>query len=288
MEIRDFKQFFINELKENYSVNEILVLVEMVLEKILSLSRTQILIHQNLVIENTDLNSIKTILKRLKNNEPIQYILGEADFYGLKFGVNPSTLIPRQETEELVDLIVKKHQTVDAKILDIGTGSGCIAISIAKNCVSAQISAIDISAKALETAKLNAKNNDCKVDFQPFDILNWETNDFFFGKKFDVIVSNPPYIRKSEKELMKKNVLDFEPSSALFVENDDALIFYRKITKFAKLHLEPNGFLYFEINEAFGSETAQLLMNESFTNVKIMNDLNEKNRIVYGQTSEKI
>ncbi|ESU19636.1 hemK protein [Flavobacterium cauense R2A-7] len=225
----------------------------------------------------------ENVVAQLKEQRPIQYILGETEFYGLPFYVNEHTLIPRQETEELVDWIVKGNLKIerlkDLKILDIGTGTGCIAISLAKNLPNAKVFAMDVSDKALAVAKRNAERNEVTINFIHQSIL--ETNDL--GETFDIIVSNPPYVRNLEKEEIKKNVLDYEPHLALFVEDNDALLFYRKITELAIKNLSENGQLYFEINQYLGNEMVQLLQQHNFKDVELRKDIYGNDRMMKGK-----
>jgi len=280
MNLQQLKNKYFDELKQLYDSREIVVFIELILEHHFSFSRTDLLMRGNKEFDQHQIELLLTILERLKQSEPIQYILGEAHFYGFVFKVNPHTLIPRQETEELIYLITKTLTIKNPTILDIGTGSGCIAITLKKELPQAEVFAIDFSHKALEMALLNATNNKANVHFSELDILNWQKQESLPFDKFDVIVSNPPYIRQSEKPLMHSNVLNFEPASALFVEDSDALVFYREIAKFASCFLKPQGKLFYEINEAFGTETAELLNSLDFENTLIHNDLNGKNRFV--------
>lgn len=225
--------------------------------------------------QQTQLSAIQT---RLMAHEPWQYVVGEADFYGLKFNVSPSVLIPRPETEELVQYIKQtlKHHS-NLSILDIGTGSGCIPITLKKALPTAQISAIDISNAALQVAQQNAARHETPINFQEIDILNpqqWQQLD-----TYQVIVSNPPYIPTAEKNLMRKNVLDFEPHLALFVANDDPLLFYRTIAQFAQTHLNKGGFLFFEINEYCSEAVQEMLKTEGFANIVIEKDFSDKDRM---------
>jgi release factor glutamine methyltransferase len=239
----------------------------------------RITISQNLytVVSGKKYEKFLKAITRLKNYEPIQYIIGDTEFYGLVFKVNPSVLIPRPETEELVDWIIKDCED-DKKIniLDIGTGSGCIAISLAKNLPNAKVFALDVSNEALKTANQNAINNGVEVEFIEADILSYNSLDI----QFDLIVSNPPYVRELEKQMMSANVLDHEPHLALFVEDDDALLFYRKITDVAADILKPNGQLFFEINESLGESTKQLLDNSNYKNIELKKDIFEKDRMI--------
>jgi release factor glutamine methyltransferase len=226
----------------------------------------------------------------LKKEKPLQYIVGETEFYGLPFLVNENTLIPRPETEELVELIIKSYNlqptTYNPKILDIGTGSGCIAISLAKNITNSQVFAIDVSEKALTTAKKNAEINEVTINFIQADILkvddleNLSNSNSKLPSQYDVIVSNPPYVRNLEKSEIKPNVLEYEPHLALFVDDSDALLFYRKIAELAKKNLKENGKLYFEINQYLGKETVELLENLGFNDVVLKKDIYGNDRII--------
>jgi release factor glutamine methyltransferase len=222
---------------------------------------------------------LSKIEERLLKYEPWQYIVGEADFYELKFKVTPAVLIPRPETEELVYWIhktVKRQSAVS--ILDIGTGSGCIPITLKHKLPNAEISAVDISEEALKTAKFNAKKNNVDVGFRKLDILSKKAR-----KKlpdFDVIVSNPPYIPNQEKKLMRENVLKYEPHLALFVENENPTVFYHEIALFAKKHLNENGYLFFEINEFYGRAIIEMLIKEGFKNIQMEKDLTGKDRMI--------
>lgn len=226
----------------------------------------------------------ENIIERLNTNEPIQYILGETEFYGRRFLVNDSVLIPRPETEELVKYIVDKQQNQfpvtnnHLQILDIGTGSGCIAISLAKELPNFKVTAYDISEKALETAKKNAELNKADVTFEKVDILNPLFT--IHHSPFTIIVSNPPYVTKQEIGRMQKNVLDFEPHLALFVEDSEPLIFYEAIANFAFNNLTNNGLVAVEINEVLGEETAEVFRRKEFSEVEIIKDIHQKDRFV--------
>ena len=218
-------------------------------------------------------------LEQLRKGKPVQYITGETEFYGLSFQVDESVLIPRPETEELVDLIIKEaRNTVKAPlhILDIGTGSGCIAICLKKNLPDSRVAAMDISGDALRIANKNAINNAVDIDFIKDDILEALTT----GSVYDIIVSNPPYITQREKETMHTNVLAYEPHVALFVTDERPLIFYEAIANFAKHSLKSGGFLFFEINENYGKETRDMLMSKQFVDIALINDMQGKNRII--------
>ena len=261
---------FLSEIN-NFSSREITSFAYLSIEKILGYSKSDCIIHSNQELNNDNIISFENIINDLKQNIPIQYILGEAHFYDLKFKVNSSTLIPRGETEELVQYILIHDFT---SVLDIGTGSGCIAISIAKNSNS-KITAIDNSIEALEIAKSNAILNSVKINFVLSDVFNFSDT-----KKYDLIVSNPPYVLESEKKIMDKNVLDYEPHNALFVSDNDPLVYYNEIAKIATNNLNKNGLLFFEINENYSKQIIELLSNLNFVDIELKKDINGRDRII--------
>jgi release factor glutamine methyltransferase len=280
MLIKEYREVFKKELIPIYDEKEIESFFYIILEKNHKLKRIDLALHPEIEINENQLNIWEAILTELKNQKPIQYILGETFFYGLRFEVNENTLIPRPETEELVDWIISENKKAghfkNPKILDIGTGSGCIAISIAKNHPNAKVFAIDISEKALEVAKKNAKLNEVSIAFLQKNILETVS----LEQDFDIIVSNPPYVRNLEKEEINKNVLEFEPHLALFVEDNDALLFYSKIATLAKKNLTPNGKLFFEINQYLGKETVELLQKTGFKNIELRKDIYGNDRMI--------
>lgn len=280
MLLKNYKSEFIKALSSLYDEMEIESFFYIILEQFHNKKRIDLALQPEMEMDALQLLRWETVLSELKKEKPIQYILGETEFYGLRFRVNENTLIPRPETEELVELIISDNQitknTNSLTILDIGTGSGCIAICLAKNLSNAKVSAIDVSEKALEMAKKNAEINEVNVNFILADVLKLST----LQEKYDVIVSNPPYVRNLEKHEIKPNVLEFEPHLALFVEDDDALIFYRKIAELALKNVLENGKLYFEINQYLGKETVELLENLGFKNVKLIKDIYENDRMV--------
>ena len=287
MLIKDYKNTFHKELTLIYDEQEIESFFYIVLDKIHQMKRIDLALNSEAVMDYNHLRRWKNIASDLKEQKPIQYILGETEFYGLRFLVNENILIPRPETEELVALIINEEarsnkQKAGFKILDIGTGSGCIAITLAKNIPTAIVFAIDISEKALATAEKNAELNEVKVTFLQKNIL--ETPDL--GQQFDIIVSNPPYVRNLEKAEIKPNVLEYEPHLALFVEDTDALLFYRKIGQLAKKTLTPHGQLYFEINQYLGKETVQLLKDLGFKNVELNKDVYGNDRMIKCQNAD--
>jgi release factor glutamine methyltransferase len=265
------------ELETIYTLRECESIAFILIEYVLNYSKTQVQLNKTEKINQDQYNQILEYLSELKMNKPIQYVLGEAYFYDLVFNVNPFTLIPRPETEELVHAIISENTEHELSILDIGTGSGCIPICLAKFLKSAEVDSVDISNKAIETAKKNAELNQEQVNFYNRDFLQWEN---FEWKKYDIIVSNPPYVTEAEKEKMEKNVLNFEPHTALFVSNEDPLIFYRKIAEFAIIYLKEKGKLYFEINENLGNSMIELLLNKGFLDVQLRKDINGKDRIL--------
>lgn len=262
MLISEFKNRFFSELKGEYPEEEIGSFFYLLSEAFLELSRLQLALDPSRELFEAEISRFEEALQRLKIHEPIQHITGETEFFGLKFSVNKNVLIPRPETEELVEWILADlaSEEKEINILDIGTGSGCIAISLAKYLPGAQVFAIDISEAALEVAKENAESNGVSLEFRQEDILKLEE----LPQKFEVIVSNPPYVRELERAEMQKNVLDYEPDSALYVKDQNPLVFYDKITKLAQHSLKTGGFLYFEINQYLGIETEELLKNAGF------------------------
>ena len=263
--------YFIKQLNGIVQESEIISLAYISIDFLLGYNRSDCIIHSDKDITSDVSGRLKQIIVELKTNKPIQQIIGEAEFYGLKFEVNDQTLIPRPETEELVQWILE-HKFTSA--LDIGTGSGCIAIALKKN-KDAEITAIDVSESALWVAKENAKINEVEINFLLQDILKTTTL-----PKVDVIISNPPYILDMEKKLMLANVLDNEPHLALFVPNNNPLLFYKKIADLAFKSLSKKGLLFFEINEQFGKETVAILCAIGFVDIKLKKDINDKHRMI--------
>jgi len=288
MTIKHYRDYFIQELTPLYDVGEAESFFYLILEAKHQLKRVDIALQPDLAFSETELKTWSSILEQLKKEIPIQYILGVTHFYGLEFEVNSAVLIPRPETEELVDWIIQSRnfgtklnpeiseQNSKLNILDIGTGSGCIAVALAKNLPNAQVFALDVSEQALATAKKNAEKNQVHLSFIHQSIL--ETEDL--AQEFDIIVSNPPYVRELEKHEIKNNVLDNEPHLALFVEDNDALIFYRKIAQLAQKNLKSEGQLYFEINQYLGKETLNLLLEMGFKNCELRQDIYGNDRMI--------
>jgi len=282
MTLKEFRLFFTNALKEKYPKTEIAAFFFLLLENKLNLQRIDTVLKPDFIIDDTILSELKSTVKRLQKEEPIQYILGETEFYGLPFIVNKNTLIPRPETEELVEWIlleIAKIQgciTPTLSVLDIGTGTGCIPISLAKNLTDVKITAIDISPEALKVAKQNATLNNVEITFLEMDILKTHQ----LEKQYDIIVSNPPYVRELEKAEIKNNVLQNEPHLALFVEDHTPLIFYAKIADLAKQCLTKEGILFFEINQYLGKETIEMLEQKGFKNIALKKDVFGNDRMI--------
>ena len=312
MLLKEFKNHFSQQLATIYPKNEVDSFFFLLIEKELDLQRIDLALNNKLSISEEKFKHLSNALSRLKSQEPIQYILGETTFFDLHLNLSKDTLIPRPETEELVEWIINDYKNSllaersrsqqlneNMSILDIGTGSGCIPISLKKNIVKASVSAIDVSENALAIAIENATINDVDINYIQQDILTAESLDFIANKikqsqninevtssktpqndiKFDIIVSNPPYVRELEKEEINPNVLDNEPHIALFVKNNDPLLFYKKIADLAKSHLKPNGLLYFEINQYLGKETVSMLSEKGFT-TELRKDLFGNDRMI--------
>ncbi len=283
MKIKQYRTQFIKELAPFYDAYEAESFFYLILEDKHQLRQIDLALNHELAFDENDFVIWDELLKQLKKEVPIQYLLGKTNFYGLDFEVNEDVLIPRPETEELVEWIINENASRDKnkkmRILDIGTGTGCIAISLAKNLPNAEVFGIDVSKKAIETAKRNAISNNVDVTFMFLNILETEE----FTCQFDIIVSNPPYVRNLEKVEIKKNVLDYEPHLALFVEDNDPLIFYRKIASLAQKGLQQKGKLYFEINQYLGKEMIDLLENMNFQNVELRKDIYDNDRMISGK-----
>lgn len=279
MTLQHLKERFYFQLDGNYPKEELQSFFSILSQHILNYTRLDTLLKAEEELQGSQIAFFEDAIERLKNYEPVQYIIGAAEFYGIPFKVNPSTLIPRPETEELVEWILESEAVTslhDFQILDIGTGSGCIAIALSKHLETAQVEAIDISEKTLATARENALMNEVDVNFSKMDILKTTQ----LPKTYDIIVSNPPYVRDLEKAQMQPNVLVHEPAGALFVSDQDPLLFYRKIGELAMKYLKPNGTLYFEINEYLGGEMQELLEKQGFYTIEIKKDIFGKDRMM--------
>jgi release factor glutamine methyltransferase len=266
-----------NELRQIYPPGEIQGISELIFENLLNYSKTDLLLNSNTKISKLIYNQITEIINQLLKNKPIQYILGEAWFYGLKLEVSPEVLIPRQETEELVKWVIDECGSRYLELIDLGTGSGCIAIALALNLPNSKVHAMDISERAVQMAEKNAFVNNADVKFFVGDIFNPL---FEKSKKFDIIVSNPPYVTESEKPRIDKNVLHYEPVAALFVPDHNSLIYYKAIAALAREALTPGGRLYLEINESKSEDIEELLIRSKFSQIEIRKDINGKFRMV--------
>ena len=279
MKLKDLKIDFITKLSVTYHKEEVLSFFKILCEEYLNITPTKLLLVGEELINKEQFDMFSKVMIRLLNEEPIQYILNTTSFYGLDFICTPSALIPRPETEELVDWILKSEKN-KISILDIGTGTGCIPISLAKNNTDYTVSALDISDAGLELAKDNAQKNEVDISFISADIFSYTSD-----KKYDLIVSNPPYVRNLEKIKIQNNVLNFEPPLALFVDDDDPLVFYRAILEFAKSNLSEKGSVYFEINENLFNEMESLLASYRFSEIELKKDVFGKYRFIRGLKS---
>lgn len=277
--VKELKNRIIRELEGLYPDRERISLAEILIQNFTGLDKNRIISEPELKLDDHDETIILQKLDELKQHKPVQYVSGKAFFYDFELEVSPAVLIPRPETEELVNWLSDDYEFVSGlRILDIGTGSGCIIISLGKILKDNYLAAVDISEEALAIAGRNANNLSVPVDLIKMDILDegqWEQ-----AGKFDVIISNPPYVRESEKQVMNANVLDYEPHKALFVPDEDPLLFYKAISGFSKKHLQPGGALYLEINENLGREIVDLLNNEGFGKVTLKKDMQGKDRMV--------
>lgn len=285
MLLKDVQQLFHLELDAIYGKDEVDSFFFLSNEHYLNNPRFQLALQPEFTITKVETDIFFKVLEDLKQQIPIQYILGETEFYGLPLKVNKHVLIPRPETEELVDLIIRSHtkRSNPLKILDIGAGSGCIGVALAKNLPNAKVYALDVSKEAIKIAKQNAEFNNVEISFIEGDILNassWKLE--FKDLEFDCIVSNPPYVRELEKAEIQPNVLDNEPHLALFVDDHNPLVFYKAITNFATDNLKSTGELYFEINQYLGEETKQVLVDANFETIELISDLNGNDRILKG------
>jgi release factor glutamine methyltransferase len=277
--IKDTKIFISGELNGIYEEQEISGLTNIILRSVTGVSKLHQLFITDHSLSKLQANRIREIICDLKTGKPIQYILGETTFYDCKIKLNSATLIPRPETEELVQLIINENRGYNGDIIDFGTGSGCIAVALAVNIPGAEVTGIDISAEAINVARENALLNKVSVNFLIGDIFNFQNSSV---PEAGIFVSNPPYVRNSEKILMRKNVLDFEPPTALFVSDSEPLIYYKAILSIARQNLFAGGRVYFEINEALGDSIVRLLESSGYSDIKITADINNRDRIIRG------
>lgn len=282
MTLHDARQQHIYQLMELYDASEAINVAELVMEHITGWERQERILNKETPLSVAQSEKLKSITERLLRNEPVQYVLEEAWFYGMKFHVNKNVLIPRPETEELADWVIKDIERHAEKkhfaVLDIGTGSGCIPISVRKKIPGAEVSGIDVCSEALYVAATNAANLEADINLALLDFLNEEERNKM--GHYDIIISNPPYIRKSESDKMIKRVTDFEPAKALFVPDDDPLIFYKAIADFGKSHLSEGGTIYLEINEALGNDVTELFKQNGYANIILKKDMQGKNRMM--------
>ena len=277
--LKDIRLYMSNALVDMYAEQEQKAIFAMLIKTIFP-SNKPFLYDMNTHVSEAESCRIFAIIEELKRGKPIQYILGETEFYNCRITLSTATLIPRQETEELVDIIIKENVGFQGQIMDIGSGSGCIAIALAKNMSSASVFGTDLSSEAIDVAKHNTTFNNVKVDFIHDDIF--KPLNIFSVNPVGIIVSNPPYVRNSEKLFMHCNVLDYEPATALFVDDANPLIFYEAILEIAVKILQIGGKIYFEINEAMGNEMTNLLKKFGYTDIKLIKDINEKDRFIRG------
>jgi len=275
--MNELLKYLQKQLAAEYTNGEISILNNIIIRKIASIELTTILQKEEFRLTDKQFDKFKRIVARLQKHEPIQYILREGNFYGMDFFVNKNVMIPRPETEELVEWVL--HDNKSGSVLDIGTGSGCIAITLAKKRPELQVWALDSSSQAISVAHKNAKLFKVNIHFLKQDILQIP----HFKQKWDIIVSNPPYIPTKEQKMLHKSVKDFEPHSALFVADDTPVIFYEKIIQFAKNQLSTNGKIYFEIHKDFGNEIKKLLKTNGFKNIILKKDISGHDRMVYGE-----
>ena len=278
--LADIKEEFEDSLLKIYQKRELESIFLLVVEHVLGWSTLKTRIEINTLLKNSQVSEFKNIKDMLVECIPVQYVIGSTEFYGFKYSVNEHVLIPRQETEELVRWVLNTIQQttlVEPKIVDIGTGSGCIPISIDKNLNNAKLVGLDVSIKALQVAKKNNEINDTNVRFDELDILQDDLSNY---SEIDVIVSNPPYVLHSEKKLMHSNVLNNEPHLALFAEQNNPLVFYKRIAELALESLKKGGFLFFEINERYGQVILNLLVSAGYKEVILRKDMNGKDRMI--------
>lgn len=252
-----------------------------IIDHLFKLDKNEIILDRSINISSSELKELHKFLERINDHEPIQYIIGEADFYDRKFIVNPSVLIPRQETEELVQLIIADQKGKKSKFADVGTGSGCIPITLAKELSGSKAYAIDFDPRVIRTAKQNAEKHDVQINFMLIDVLR----ENFPLQSLDFVVSNPPYVTYADRELMKANVTHYEPATALYVKDEDPLLFYRRIAEISAQSLKPEGKIYFEVNEKYAEDVKSLLEVMDYEDCIVVQDMNGKDRIVHAKLS---
>ena len=278
--MNEISTYIWESLQTQYPPKEIHSLTQWILEKVCNLPRHQQIWRKDKELSHTEKQTIQTIVQRLQHSEPIQYIFGETEFYGLPFNVNPAVLIPRPETEELVHRIIQEQTASNLRILDICTGSGCIAVTLAKKLNKASVYALDISEEALQIAQQNAQRNKTAVQFIHANIFSTNILETLPVPIVDLIVSNPPYVTMREKAALKPNVLDYEPHQALFVPDNDPILFYRRIADLCLDKLHANGLLYFEINAFYGETICRMLHQKGYQSIEMTHDLSGKERFI--------
>jgi release factor glutamine methyltransferase len=273
---------FKKELGKIYPAREVQQIEYMVFEKYLGFSKTDLAIRREHNIGDKENEQIKNALMRLVKLEPVQHVINSAYFMGIVLKSDNRALIPRSETEELVAWVIEDHKGKEPRVADVGTGSGCIPIVLARELIGSRITAIDVSEQALQLAKENAQTHGVSIEFMEVDIMSWKTNPILSScsQSLDVVISNPPYIQELDKKTMNRNVLDYEPDIALFVDNDDPLIFYKAIAGWSSRSLVKGGSLYLEINERFGNEITTLLNERGFEDIELRKDIHGKDRMV--------
>ena len=277
--LKDIRQYLSNQLKDIYLQGEINTLSGILIRTATGIKKLHQLYDPDYVVTAEQSSLIRDMCKELETGKPVQYVLGETSFYNCTIKLNNDTLIPRPETEELVDLIINENHGYRGNIVDIGSGSGCISIALAASLPECSVTGMDISSKAVSISRENAILNKVKARFIVSDLFDFKTEDL---NKAGIIVSNPPYVLNSEKKLMKNNVIDFEPHTALFVPDSDPLLYYRAILKLSEKLLLPSGKLYLEINETMGKPLSELLVSAKYSEIEILKDINEKDRIIKG------
>ncbi len=285
--IPDSSKKLLQYIKESITLDEseeeVISLSYYIIEHLFDLNKNEIILDRSINISSSELKALHKFLERINDHEPIQYIIGEADFYDRKFVVNPSVLIPRPETEELVHLIISEYKGKKPKFADVGTGSGCIPVTLAKELNGAKAYAIDFDPRVIRTAKQNSERHGVQVNFMLIDVLR-ET---FPLQSLDFVVSNPPYVTYADRELMKANVTHHEPATALYVKDEDPLLFYRRIAEISAQSLKPEGKIYFEVNEKYADDVKSLLEVMDFEECQVVRDLNGKDRIVHARLSNE-
>ena len=277
--IKDIRSYLSAELHDLYDEHEIRIIAEILIRSASGMTKMHQLYDGSIILSSVATEKIIAYATDLKSGKPVQYVTGETSFYNCRIKVNPSTLIPRPETEELVDLILRENKGFSGSVLDFGTGSGCISVALAANMPLASVTGIDISEEALSIARENAELNHVMVKFLQGDVFSF---DWKRAGTADIIVSNPPYVRESEKMLMSKNVLDFEPPAALFVPDENPLVYYEAILSLAAGCLKKSGRIYFEINEKMSDQLTKLLKESGYSDVMAVKDINERYRIIKG------